>query len=617
MKHLITKIFTYLPLYFCVNLGIVLFGSCDYLNESPSDFYTESDLLSDVQQIEKEMSELFQDLPYDFDASNGSKGMTFCAASDDVFHSWDQADSRLFDGGSWNAQNNPLDCFDACYKTIHKAYHFLANVDNVPIKNANQIELYSYLIPIYKAEAEFFIAYNYFRLLQRYGAVPIVDKYYDINDNETVLKIPRSPVDNVVAFIINLLNEAAKNLPETYDVQYYGHITKGAALAVKAKTLLYAASPLLNGGEIDGNAVSVDGSSVKETLLSVTNPDGTALFDKVYDNEKWKKAADAAKVVLDMANKGLYSLNPDRPSLFYNKDFSEYILWKQEGGSSTWERSLVPNGADYGGTGAISPTQELVDSYEMKNGLPITDSNSNYKEDGYKDTLMSVYRSNKWQTVKVKIRNLYCNRDPRFYTDVFFNGMPYLGRNVQTEYYTKNGNNTDGYGKSGQNTRTGYYCKKWVTPAHDLKSSPATVYRNSPLIRLAEVYLWYAEALNEYSGPSQAVYDAINNVRNRVGMPLLPLCAADKTKAGLRERIHNERRIELAFEYNHRFFDIRRWLVAQNLTTVTGMNINGSGDTFYNRTTVRKRIFKLPFFLFPIPVAETSIAPALVQNYGW
>ncbi|MCI1786240.1 MAG: RagB/SusD family nutrient uptake outer membrane protein [Bacteroidales bacterium] len=563
------------------------------------------------------MSELFQDLPYDFNAGSGSAGMTFCAASDNVFHNWDQAKSRVYDGGSWNAQSNPLDCFNACYKDISKAYYFLDNVDNVPIKNANQVELYNYLIPIYKAEAKFFIAYNYFRLLQRYGAVPIIDKFYTINDNETVLKIPRSSTDEVVSFITNMLDEAAEHLPETYDVQYYGHITKGAALALKAKTLLYAASPLFNGGEIDGVPVSVDGKTVKETILSVKNKDGKELFDKTYDKEKWKKAADAAKAVLKLADKGIYSLNPDRASLFYNKDFSEYILWKQIGGNKNWDKALVPNGTDYGGTGALGPTQELIDSYEMNNGLSISDPNSNYNETGYKDTLMNVYRKNKWQKVKVKIRNMYCNRDPRFYTDIFFNGMPYLKRNVETEYDSKKGNNTDGWGKSGQSTRTGYYCQKWVAPGHDLKSSPSTIYRNCPIIRLAEVYLWYAEALNEYSGPSQEVYDAVNKVRNRVGMPSLPLTAADKTKAGLRERIHNERRIELAFEHNHRFFDIRRWLVAQNLTNVTGMNINGSGDAFYTRTLVRQRVFKLPFFLFPIPVNETSIAPALVQNYGW
>jgi len=608
-----------IPLFLISIISVLLLNSCNYLDVVPTEFYTEDDLLSDIMQAEKENAALFQDLPVDFDPTSGSNGMNVSAASDEAYHNWNQSNARLYDGGSWNAATNPLGNFNACYQNIHVAYHFLKNIDNVPIKDNNKYDLYvNFLIPVYKAEAKFMIAFNYFELFKKFGAVPLIKDCYSINDNDKILNTPRSSTDEVVEFITSLCDSAAAKLPETYEAQYFGHITKGAALALKAKALLYAASPLYNGGEIDGVPVSVDGSTIKSTILATTNTDGKKLFNTEYDKEKWKKAADAAKTVIDMAERGVYSLNTNQQSLFYQRDFSEYIFWKQLGGSSTYEKTLIPNGADYGGTGALSTPQEMIDSYEMKNGLPINDPKSGYKETGYVDTTMNVYRNNAWTKVKAHIRSMYFNRDPRFYTNQFFNGMPYLGRNVITEYITTLGNNQDGWGKSGQNTKTGYYVQKWVAPTQNIKGKPVTSYRNFPLIRLADVYLWYAEALNEYNGPSKEVYDAINKIRNRVGMPSLPLRDNDKTKNGLRERIQNERKIEMAYE-GHRFYDTRRWLIAHTskCNTVTGMDISAAGESFYKRTVVCNRVFKINFYVMPIPISETSIAPQLVQNYGW
>ena len=144
------------------------------------------------------------------------------------------------------------------------------------------------------------IAFNYFELFKKFGAVPLIKDCYSINDNDKILNTPRSSTDEVVEFITSLCDSAAAKLPETYEAQYFGHITKGAALALKAKALLYAASPLYNGGEIDGVPVSVDGSTIKSTILATTNTDGKKLFNTEYDKEKWKKAADAAKTVIDM-----------------------------------------------------------------------------------------------------------------------------------------------------------------------------------------------------------------------------------------------------------------------------------------------------------------------------
>lgn len=611
---------------FAFILICVITASCsDFLDVAPKEFYTEVDLFADMKEAEKELSVLYNRLPFDFNATDGDNGMILSATSDEGYHNWDQAFSRFYDGGSWNAANNYIGNYNEQYKKFRIAYHFLENIDKVPIKNTDLIDKYkNVLIPRYKAEAKFMIAFNYFELFKRYGAVPIVDHYILASEGEAVLKMPRNSVDEVVDFIVKLCDESSLNLPETYEAIDYGRVTKGAALALKAKTLLYAASPLFNGGEVDGSEVVVDGLGVKSTLLGIKNNDGKALFNTIYDKEKWKKAADAAKVVIDMAEKSnLYKLNPVQNELFYTRNYTEVIFWKQGGGSDNWEQFIMPNGHDYAGYGALSPPQEMINSYEMKNGYPITDSNSGYVLNGFKDTTMLAYRNNKWTNVKAHIRSMYMNRDPRFYTDQFFNGMPYLGRNIITENLPALGVNQDGWGKSGQNSRTGYYIKKWVAPTQDLKGQvKVTSYRNMPIIRLAEVYLWYAEALNEYAGPSDEVYRAINIVRKRVAMPELPIQgrAQDLTLPGLRERIRNERKIELAYE-GHRFFDIRRWLIAHTAEckAVTGLSINSSGEDFYVQKAVLQngRIFRMNHYLMPFPTNEISIAPALIQNYGW
>ncbi|MBC9934848.1 RagB/SusD family nutrient uptake outer membrane protein [Chitinophaga qingshengii] len=605
-------------------LALILGGTaCERsLDVVPKEFYQESDLLADIKQAEKEVTRLYAALPWDFLPSTGSSnGVVFSSASDEGYANWNQSNARKYDGGSWNSNDNPLGNFNDVYRNIRVGLHFLQNVDKVPIKNATQEQIYrTVIIPRYKLEVKFLIAFNYFELFKRFGPVPIVDRYYEATENPEVLKKPRNSVDEVVNEIVRLCDEAAAGLPLTYEAQDVGRATKGAALALKAKVLLYAASPLFNGGEIDGIPVSVNGNNVKSSLLGVKNTDGKTLFNTTYDREKWKKAADAAKAVLDM---GVYSLRPVQQELFYNRDFNEFIFWTQGGGTNNFENSITPNGADYGGTGSLAATQEMIDSYEMKNGYPINEPGSGYVETGYVDTTMKVFRNRVWTTVKVKIRKMYFNRDPRFYTDQFFDGMPYLGRNIITQFVTNVGSNNDGWGGSkatGQNTRTGYYVQKWVAPAHNIKDNPSTNYRNYPHFRLADVYLWYAEAMNEYNGPSADVYAAINAVRNRVGMPSLPIIASDNNKEGLRARIQNERKIEMAYEAQ-RWYDIRRWLIAHTpaCTSVTGMNINGTGETFFQRTPIlaNGRVFKVQHYLMPIPVSETSIAPALVQNYGW
>ncbi|RAJ88071.1 putative outer membrane starch-binding protein [Chitinophaga dinghuensis] len=594
-----------------------MLASCkNYLDIAPKEFYTENDLFADVAQAEKEVAVLYGDLNGDFDGT--ADGSILSLVCDEGYPTSLQAKASKYISGGWTSTNDDMRNFDQMYREIRIGYHFLENIDKVPIKNDNQTTQYkTVIIPRYKGEVKFLIAYYYFLLFEKYGGVPIVDHYYTVNQNDEALKLPRATVDKTVSFITKLCDEAAAALPQDYADQDIGRVTKGAALALKAKVLLYAASPLFNGGEIDNQAVTVDGTSVKNTILGVKNLDGTLIFNTTYNKEKWKLAIDAIKAVMDL---GIYDLRADRAELFYKRDYKEVIWFRQGGPSNNWEANTMPNGTDYGGTGAISTPQEMVDAYEMKNGLAITTPGSGYSETGYVDTLMRVFRNRQWQTVKTTISKMYFNRDPRFYTDQYFNQMPLLGRNVITEFTKALGTNQDGWGKTGQSTRTGYYVQKWNDPTQNLKDRPNTNYRNYPFIRYADVLLWYAEALNEYYGPVTDAYTALNRVRSRVGMPGLPLTTADNTQQGLRKRIQNERRIELAYE-GARYYDIRRWLIATapEQMKMTGMNIMEGGDKFYARIPLLSgtRIFPVNYYLSPIPSSETAIMPTLTQNYGW
>ncbi len=606
-----------------VFLLTMTFVSCsDFLDVAPKEFYQESDVLEDIVELEKELTALYNGLPLDYWTADGNAANALMsAASDEAAGNWTDMGSALYEDGTWNQANNPLNRWNA-YQLIRTAHHFIQHIDEVPIKDKQREAYYAARRNHFKMEAKFFVAFYTFELFKRHGAVPIIDHYITAKEVTEKLDTPRNSTEEVISFMIGILDEIIPSLnPTNSENRDIGRVTRGAAQALKAKILLYAASPLFNGGEIDGSPVIVDGQPVKSTLLNVTNPDGKPLFNVTYNKEKWKLAADAAD---DIIKTNLYALHPVQSELFMSRNFTEVIFHRQMGFSTTFERGTGPNGTDYGMWGALSPTQEQVNSYEMKNGRFITDPLSGYKTTGTKDTTMNVFRNRVWTTVRVPIHNMYINRDPRFYTDVYFNGMPLLNRNVITELSSNTGQANDGWGgKTGNSTRTGYYVHKWNDPSQTVLSNPKSIARNFPYYRYAEVLLWYAEAMNEYlDNPTDEVYDAINEVRGRVNMPALPITAEDRTKAGMRKRIQNERRIELAYE-GTRFWDIRRWLIAHTpaITSFTGLNYNEPSPGFYNVRGVRqggKRVFRINHYLMPIPAEEVVKSNGgIIQNYGW
>lgn len=596
-----------------------------YLDVVPAEYSSENDVYNNINLAEQAQARLYNALPDEMQSF-------LTAATDETYHHWfdngEAINAYKYNLGSWSTNDNPLGNWSGKYQDIRRANIFIDRIDNVPVPLDRQ-SYYAIWKPRYKAEARFLRAQFYFELFKRYGAVPLLTSAKDVDPgNLGDTQVARNSVDEVVNFIASECDAAAEVLPATQEAAQTGRITKGAALALKARTLLYAASPLFNGNPLYGG---------------VKNKDGKVLFNTSYDKEKWKKAADAAKAVIDMGIYSLYSPFPNNPvqnyaAQFYNRDYTETILPRIMGNSTDIDGNLLPNGSPFKGNGKLTPLQQLVDAYEMKNGYPINAQGSGYTTNGTWSG--DLWDGQKFQSVS-GISNRYKDRDPRFYASIFFQydvwRFDATKRPVRLAWFGGGNGITDGWatGKPGTNP-WGYNVRKFLSPSYDRNSGSGTGTRNFPIFRLAEIYLSYAEAMNEYlDAPDQSVYQYLNMVRNRVAMPALPVLPEDETKAGMRKRIQNERRVEFAFE-SHRFWDVRRWLIAKTVDNgpalglnarpsaaelaATGLDVNSEAagvGVFYKTVTLQDRIFADKHYLMPIPQTEIDKDPNLVQNYGW
>ena len=428
------------------------------------------------------------------------------------------------------------------YRSIRECNYALGMIDEVNMPESSRKRL--------KAELTFVRAYRYFDLIRNYGSVVLQgDKVYELEDDFSDEAIyAKSSIADCISYVSAELTAAALDLPKTNNSTWLkGRATKGAALALKARLLLYAASPLYN--------------------------------NDTFDAQKYRDAADAAKAVMDL---NIYSLHSSYESLFLSTTSTESIFSRYYVVGSRHvclEIAWGPNG--YGAWGGATPFQNLVDAYEMNNGIPILEAGSGYDE-----------------------QNPYVNRDPRFYASIFYNGAPYRGRNIET--FTPGGLDSKDGRDNWNTSKTGYYTKKFINEAFPI-TNPWNVagLQPWPYIRYAEVLLNYAEALNEADGPVIAVHDAVNAVRNRASMPDLPL---GLTQSEMRERIRRERQVELAFE-EHRFYDVRRWKIADVVENTPGYGISivksGSTYTYTRITSLSGRAFDpTKHYFLPIPRDE-------------
>ena len=486
--------------------------------------------------------------------------------------------------GDRTLRYNDYNMWSINYQGIHKCNVFLerANQTNIPIAtNYGR----------YVAEARVLRAHYYFDLIKFWGGVPIIDK--DIVKETDFTYIRRASFQECVDFIVEDCDAAIAepNLPfRTASEKEQGRMTKAVAHFIKASALLFNASPLWN---------------------------------KEKDITKWQVAANAARVAVEELEKNDYALfsnyeqffitRPDKTPIGSTPTDRETILeaidtWGYQGqtyrklGSIAFLMHMIPSFPSEK-TGN-SPSQELVDSYEMKDGtIPIL---------GYEDEdhLIPIINNESGYDDQQP----YLNRDPRFYATIWYNGAEF-GRiyGVRTYIESYIGGR---HGMSGvkQRSPTGYYTRKYIDPSMRNNGSNTTLWR---IYRLGELYLTLAEAENEANGPTPIAYQAVGKVRTRAGIPNFP---AGLSKDEFRERIRRERRVEMAIEEN-RFFDIRRWdIMSENSKVKTAMRwIKNADASLSNERVVilRPNNHDKKYNLFPIYQDEMLRMPLMEQNPGW
>lgn len=533
-------------------------SSCDTLDYDEKSYLLQDDIYSDLGRVDAALTGIYTDLPSGFTQIGEAM---LASASDDAVFAIDASSVQRYFNGAWSSAQT-LDSKWNYFEAIRRANRFLEEVEKYSYEDHlfDKDPTYDVLmeeLEIKKYEARTLRAFYYFELAKRYGDIPLFTTVLTVEEANS---ISRSSFEDVIAFVVDECTVAASNLPVSYAEarnKETGRVTKGAALAIKAKALLYAASPLHN------------------------QDNGTA----------WVDAAEASFDIIDM---GVYSLNSNYSSVFnnYNTSNKELILERRAGNSNNFERINYPVGY-VGGRSGNTPTQNLVDAYEMKDsGLSIDQPGSGY------DASIP-----------------YSGRDPRFAASVLYNGAAWKGDTIEVYEGGLNGS------PQRYATSTGYYLKKYIDPSINLEEPNVTQKEHTwVLFRYAEVLLNYAEAMNEAYGPEapsnfgMTALQAVNMIRSRVEMPDFP---AGMSKDEFRMKLRNERRVELAFE-GHRFWDIRRWKILDETTQIYKMEVTQEGDGFsFEKQLLETRKFDPKMYLYPIPYTETILNPNLTQNSGW
>lgn len=582
-------------------LVIVTLGAC----KKSSDFLDgqaigldENLVFTDSVRTMGFLTGIYSDIGFSFTKGRWSTHGNTEHATDDAEYNFSgtaQAAVILYNGTIsptiYPSQTALLDFWNLPYANIRRVNLLLSKLPTTPLSPAMQGRV--------KGEAKFLRAWYYTQLIVCFGGVPNVgDNVYGKDD---ILDIPRSKFADIVDYISDELDQAADLLPVTHpsDIDY-GRATKGACLALKSRLLLYAASPLFNGGSTTTNP------ALKEI---VGYPSASPTH--------WQAAADAANVVITSNNYSLMVDNTTAPgygffNVFLQRVNPEYIFAYYRAPNRDFEGYYNP--PSRGGAKYSMPTQDIVDAFPMKNGRqPLNPDGSVNAASGYDPA------------------NPYVNRDPRFNYSIIYNGSLYFStatNNKAPVYTFVNGTGTipaptqtaDAFGVG---TTTGYFGRKMCDDNISANSS-ANTNRAWPLIRYAEILLNYAEAINE-TGQTALAYPKLIELRQRAGIDPgadnLYGLPAGMTQAEMRQAIRNERRVELAFE-DHRWHDIRRWRIAMvtnnQYNKVMRITKNSNGSYTYDRLeSIRRHNFREEMHLLPIPDDEVRKMPAMLQNPGW
>lgn len=626
----------------CFLLAILLLASAckkSYLDIVPDNVPTIDNAFANSIEAEKYLYTCYTYLPQEGHPdknpafSGGDEAWTYWPMTEDYFF----LDAYNIARGNQNRSNPYMNYWDGfenknLWQGIRTCNIFLENVDKV-------FDLQPYIKERWIAEAKFLKAYYHWYLFRMYGPIPIADKNLPVTATPEEIMVYRQPVDSVVNYIVHLLDESAAGddntglpLVITSTATELGRVTKPAALAIKARVLVTAASALFNG-------------NTDFTGLKANN--GVALFNTSYDASKWVRAADACKAAIDMAAAAgakLYYFNDAFSTVdattktemnirnaVCEKWNSELIWGSTASGNPTYWIQLYaipqlnPNTYSRDLKGKLAPPLKMAELFYTKHGVPIEEDKTWNYADRFK--LRTVTSADTGMQEGYQTVGLHFDRERRFYADMAFDGSKWFMKNGNYNIQSKAEQYT-GKKQSRLYSVTGYYTKKLVNWNLVYTATTTTVESYPwPVVRLSDLYLLYAEALNE-SGNASAALPYLNQIRARAGLPTVESAwTAYSTKPGkytttdgLRDIIRQERGIEMAFE-GSRFWDVRRWKTAPQVLSapIYGWDILQTTYADYNRKVLlySPRFIAPRDYFWPIKEYDQQINPNLVQNTGW
>lgn len=525
----------------------------------------------------------------------------------------------------------------AMYKAIRDCNIFLENVGDP----GKVTDLTSFMRDRWIAEVTFLKAYYHFYLLRMYGPIVIADDNQDITSPSETFQVKRAPVDEVVSYIVGLIDRATEDLPEkiTNRATELGRITKPIALSLKAKVLVTAASPLFNGNP---------------DYASFVDKDGVHLFNATLEPQKWQDAADACLAAIEACHASgnkLYTFSSfnqlSQTTIVqmgirnsFSEKWNDELIWGLSGRQVGDLQKDCMARLDpafplniWGAKDLINPTLNVTNLFYTKNGVPINEDKTWDYAGRY--SLRTPTHDERFNLIEgYESAAIQFDREPRYYADIAFDGSVWYMQNspTQTDESTwvvkaKKGQPQSRIGANNYSV-TGLWAKKLVNWKFVITQTDAN-YEGYPWpeIRLADLYLLYAEALNEVGNGTEAMV-WIDKVRERAGLNgveeswTTSSIKANKyaTQDGLREIIQQERAIELMFE-GSRFWDLRRWKIADKVLNqgIFGWNIEQeSASAYYHPRLLYSQNFVAPRdYLFPLKQNDLVINPKLVQNPGW
>ena len=546
-------------IYFSL-LASLGFTACndEFLERPPLNSVSENTFWKSENDVYLAVNAIYATLP--------GEGVMYDDGATDIVHAqypWESSSTSISSG----IVNTSLNA-GWSYEDKRKANYFLENVDKA--------NLDATLKDRYKAEVRFMRAYSYFRMINKFGDVPLVTKVLGFSDSE--LNIPKTPKAEIVQFILKELEESANLLPVSYaggKSNEKGRVTKGAALALKARVHLYEKQYDLAAQaakEVMSLGYSLFKVSNEAEVDSKDNYSDFVTFDDANDEKNFRLGLRSYEGLFHQANEGNSEVILDRQ--FITQTQTQYLnTYLLEGGVGGWS--------------SMTPTQNLVDAYQS------------YKTGEAVSVITKEQRADYYTNDKAKFVEEFKNRDPRFYASILFDTAPWNALTVDGGYKFKW---VDG---SSNMSKTGYNFRKLVDPVANRENIDN--HSNIILLRYAEVLLTFAEAQNEVSGPNSEVFAALDAIRQRSGMPKLDQ-SKYSTKEALRNAIRQERLVELALE-GQRYMDIRRWEIAPTVM-----------KNIYNlkNSLAQERIWDNKLYLMPIPQTQIDLSyGTLIQNSGY